>query len=281
MIRTRGLVATGRAPLFAALFVLAAVNGAYFTLVDSVRKLGWGGAIVNFFSVSAIVWIAVVAIWQLARDAPSPAPSRRDVAVFAAGLALCFLPSGWEARLALLLTSIYLWWASNPKTPERRIAIIAASLTVPLVWGRLALHFLAPELLSFDAIMAGLITGHEVQGNTVAFAPGALANAGKRMVIFPGCSSFTNISLTAVVTALVSQLFDMPVRWRLLALAAALAASTLVVNLARLAALASFPDHFDWLHVGAGATLFAYAGLIGMGGIAVVAVRSDWLRDNA
>ena len=71
MIWKRGLVGTGRAPLFAALFVLASVNGVYFTLVDSVRKLGWGGAFVNFFSVSAIVWIALVAIWQLARDAPS------------------------------------------------------------------------------------------------------------------------------------------------------------------------------------------------------------------
>ncbi len=280
MIWKRGLVATGRAPLFAALFVLASVNGVYFTLVDSVRKLGWGGAFANLFSVSAIVWIALVAIWQLGRDAPSAAPSRRDVAVLVAGLVLCFLPSGWEARLALLLTAIYLWWASKPKTPERRIAIIAASLTVPLVWGRLALHFLAPELLGFDAAMAGLITGNDVRGNTVAFAPGAMADAGKRMVIFVGCSSFANISLTAVVTALVTQMFDMPVRWRLLVLVAALAASTLLVNLLRLAALASFPNHFDWLHVGIGATLFAYAGLIAMGGIAVVAARSDWLRDD-
>ena len=281
MIWRRGLVATGRAPLFAALFVLAAINGVYFTLVESVRTLGWGGAFVNFFSVSAIVWIALVAIWQLARDAPSSALTRRDIVVFTTGLALCFLPSGWEARLALLLTSIYLWWASNPRTPERRIAIIAASLTVPLVWGRLALHFLAPELLGFDAMMAGLIIGHEVQGNTVAFAPGALADAGKRMVIFTGCSSFTNLSLTAVVTALVTQMFDLPGRWRLLVFVVALAASTLVINLVRLAAIASFPDHFDWLHVGTGATLFGYAGLIAMGGIAVVAAHNDWLRGNA
>lgn len=277
----RGLVATSRAPLFAALFVCAAVNGMYFTIAESVRALGWGGAAVNFFSVSAFIWIALVAIPQLALDEPSQPPTPRDLAVLAAAFVLCFLPSGWEARLGLLVTSVYLWRTSEPLTPERRIAIIAAALTVPLIWGRLALNFLAPEMLSFDAALAGLLTGHEVQGNTVAFAPGALADAGKRIIVFPGCSSFTNISLSAVVTALVTQMFDIPIRWRLLAFAAALAGSVLVINLLRLAALASFPDHFEWLHTGPGASFFAYAGLIAMGAIAMLAVRNDWLRTNA
>jgi exosortase/archaeosortase family protein len=277
----RGLAATGRAPLFAALFVCAAINGVYFTLVESVRALGWGGAAVNFYSVSAFIWIALVAISQLAFDAPAQRTTRRDLAVLAGGLALCFLPTGWEARLSLLLSSAYLWRTSNPRTPERRIAIIAASLTAPLIWGRLALNFLAPELLHFDAALAGLLTGHDVQGNTVAFAPGAMADAGKRVVVFAGCSSFTNISLTAVVIALVTQMFDIPIRWRLLPFAAALAASMLVINLLRLAALASFPQQFEWLHVGLGATVFAYAGLIVMGAIAALAASNHWLRANA
>lgn len=281
MTGARGLVAAGRAQLFAAIFVLAVLNGIYFTAAESVRTLGWAGAFLNFFSISAIIWIALVAIWQMASDEPSPPPSRRDLAVLAGAAALCLLPSGWEARIALLLASAYLCWASGPRTPERRIAIVALSVTAPLIWGRLALQYLSPELLTFDAVMAGLLTGHEVHGNTVTFAPGALADAGKRMVVLAGCSSFANISLSVVVTALVSQILDVPIRARIVLLALLLAASALVINLLRLATIASFPDRYQWLHVGTGATLFGYAGLIAMGAIALTAVRSGWLRAHA
>lgn len=260
--------AFGRAPLFAILFVCAAVNGFFGTMAAAVGDSPWLAAFVAVFSISAIIWIALLAILQLAHDAPAATLRKLDVAVLGIGFACCFLPTGWEARIALLAAAIYLWRTSNQRTPERRIAIIAASLSAPLIWGRLAVHFFAPELLGADAAMVGLLTGHQVQGNVVAFSPSALAESGRQMVIMSGCSSFKNLSLAVVLLALVTQLLDLPLGRRSALLGLAIGATAVLVNVARLAAIAMFPANFDWLHTGTGAIVFGYATLIGMGAVA-------------
>lgn len=271
----------GRAQLFAAIFVCAALNGLYVQIAGSIASEGWQRALLTLFSVSAIIWIALFAIIQLSGDGRAEPLRRHDSWILACGIVACFLPTGWEPRLYLLVASIYLWRTSPPGSAAHRVAVIAASLSAPLIWGRLAVHFLAPELLAMDAALVGALSGHEVYGNTVAFAPSALASAGKRMVILPACSSFTNLSLSAVMLAVISQVMNFDVRWKLLLVALAMAAAAILVNVVRLTAIAQFPEHFDYLHHGGGAVLFGYAALVAMGVVAFAAVRSPWVARHA
>ena len=267
-----------RAQGFAALFVVATIT-AYFHQIRSVLTLdGWPTALTGLFGISAVVWIALVAMLHFALEGPVGRLRRADLAVLAVGVACCLLPSGWEPRLFLFVAGLYLLLTTNTGDSGRRIAILALALTVPLIWARLAIHFLGPELLALDGAIVGGLLGQQFNGNVVEFTDAAVAASGRQVVILAGCSSFANVSMSVVVMALVSQLLNVPINVRLVLVGLGAALAAIAVNVVRLVMIATLPRHFDFLHLGLGATLFGYASLIAIGVVAIAGTQAARAR---
>ncbi len=256
-----------RASLLAATVVAASVNRLFVTMAGRVDLDGWASAAASLFGVSAVVWIALVALIDLGGDGSGARPARADWWLCGGVLASCLLPTGWEAGLAMLgLAAIsILRFVSGSR--ERRVAVIGLALTGPLVFGPLALTYLAPEILRFDAAFVSLLSGHPSNGNVVEFTDPAMRAAGKQMVIMMACSSVHNMSLVCVLFAVVTQTLNVRLTRSMWLLAAAMVAAIIAINVARLTAIAIFPQHYDFLHNGWGGQLFAFAGLAGTGAI--------------
>lgn len=263
-----------RAQWFAALLVAAVLSGCFNLVRDS---LGSGNALTagaGLFGINAIIWVALFATLHLAFESRTvEAPRRHDLLILGVGAMSLFFPSGWESRAFVVIGAAYLFLTSERGQAGRKVAVIALALSVPLIWARLAIYLLGPELLSFDAAIVGLATGLPYQGNVVDFPDSASATEGLQMVILSGCSSFANVSMSIVVMAMVAQLLDLPGDRRLILVGAAAAAAAMAVNIARLALIALKPEHYDYLHAGPGASLFGYACLIAIGTVAIVGTR--------
>ena len=273
------LLRLDRASLLAAALVAASLNRLLFRMAESVAIGGWPHAIGSFFGISAVIWVALIALIDQGGDGTGAKPTRTDWWLFGAALACCFMPSGWEAGLALLaLSSIYII-RFGPGTRERRIAVIGLSLTGPLLFGPLALSYLGAEVLRLDAAFVTLLSGHPSTGNVVEFGASELRSQGKQMIIYAGCSSLHNISLVGVLFALVTQTLDIRLTPSIWLLAVGMAGAVMAINVIRLTAIAVYPEHFDYLHTGLGGHLFALAGLVLAGTIILAgAIRSIELR---
>src|SRR5262249_38112643 len=127
--------------------------------------------------------------------------------------------------------------------PLRRSATIFFAICVPLFWGPAMLVLAAPLLLKIDAFLVATLIGAEYTGNVVRFVGGD-----RGIQIWPGCSSFHNISHAALAWVALTQILgrDLEIRdvfW--CGFAVILAAS---VNLARLSMMVVFPEYFDTIH---------------------------------
>lgn len=264
-----------RASLLAATLVAASLNRLFIKMADSVQLNGWPAAAATLFGVSAVVWLALGALVDLGGDGRGPRPARADWWLCGAALLSCLLPTGWEAALALLGLSAISLVRFEAGTRERRLAVIGLALTGPLLFGPLALSYLAPEMLQLDAAFVSLLSGLPSTGNVVEFADPAMRAANKQMVIFAGCSSFHNMSLVCVLFAVVTQTLNVRLTRKMWLLALAMVATIFAINIARLTVIALFPAYYDFLHTGYGGQMFAFAGLLGAGAIILVgALRS-------
>lgn len=256
-----------RANLLAATLVVACLNRLYVKMADSVALGGWGHAALALFGVSAVVWFALVALVDLGGDGSGPPPERLDWWLCGGALAACLLPTGWEAALALLGLSLVSAFRFGPGSRERRLAVIGLALTGPLLFGALALAYLAPELLAADAALVSLLSGQPATGNVVEFADPAMRAAGRQMVINSGCSSLHNMSLVGVLFALVTQLLNVRLTRRIWLLGLAMVMATIAINIARITAIALMPQHYDFLHNGLGGQLIGLGALFAAGAI--------------
>lgn len=244
-------------------------------MAGSIDLDGWTSAAASLFGVSAVVWIALVALIDLGGDGSGARPARADWWLSGGVLAFCLLPTGWEAGLAMLGLAAISILRFVPGSRERRVAVIGLALTGPLVFGPLVLTYLAPEILRFDAAFVSLLSGHPSNGNVVELTDPAMRAAGKQMVILMACSSVHNMSLVYVLFAIVTQTLNVRLTRSMWFLAAAMVAAIVAINVGRLTAIALFPWHYDFLHTGLGGQLFAFAGLAGTGAIILVgALRS-------
>jgi exosortase/archaeosortase family protein len=140
---------------------------------------------------------------------------------------------------------------------ERRIALILLALTGTLIWGRLLLEVIAPNLLlGLDTQLVAWLAGTQAEANSVGFVGGG------KFLVAPGCSSLHNMSLALLMWVTAVQLLDLPVTPRVLAGGLLALLAMLAVNAVRLCAMAWYPSHFDSLHTGVGATLFGWASLL-------------------
>lgn len=273
------LLRLDRASLLAATLVAASLNRLFVKMAESVALGGWAFALASLLGVSAVIWIALVALVDLGGDGAGEKPARTDYWLCGAALACCLLPTGWEAGLALLGLSAISIIRFGPASRERRIAVIGLALTGPLLFGPLALAYFGSEMLRFDAAFVTLLSGHPSTGNVVEFTDPAMRAAGKQMVIFAGCSSFHNMSLVGVLFAVVTQILNVRLTRSLWLLGVAMIAAIIAVNAGRLTAIALFPQHYDFLHNGLGGQLIGFAGLALTGAIILAgALRRVELR---
>jgi hypothetical protein len=264
------LLRLDRASLLAATLVAASLNRLFVKMSDSVGLGGWGHALASLLGISAVIWIALVALIDLGGDGNGTKPERVDWWLCGVALVCCLLPTGWEACLALLALSLVSVARFAAGSRERRVAVIGVALTGPLLFGPFALAYFGSEMLRFDAIFVSLLSGHPSTGNVVEFADPAMRAAGKQMVIYAGCSSFHNMSLVGVLFAVVTQTVNVRLTWRMWLLAAGMVAATIAINAGRLTAIALLPQHYDFLHTGLGGQLIGFAGLVIAGAIILV-----------
>lgn len=261
------LLRLDRASLLAATLVAASLNRLFVKMSDSVALGGWVQAFASLLGVSAVIWIALVALVDLGGDGTGTKPARIDWWLCGAALACCLLPTGWEAGLALLGLSAISILRFAPGSRERRVSVIGLSLTGPLLFGPFALAYFGAEMLRFDAAFVSLLSGHPSSGNVVEFTDAAMRAAGKQMVIYAGCSSFHNMSLVGVLFAVVTQTVNVRLTRSMWLLALAMVAAIVALNAGRLTAIALFPQHYEFLHVGLGGQLIGFTGLTIAGAI--------------
>jgi exosortase/archaeosortase family protein len=248
-----------RASGFAAVGVLAALNAQADQII---ANLSWQSPLDTFLNlggVSAIMWAAMAAAWKIGSEGRRSMRGRLDFAVLATVILLSFVPISYSAQAGLLVCASYMLATANPtEDPERRAAFVLLALTGPLIWGRLLLRLFEAPILAFDARIVGAAIGSDVHGNVVRFP-----DETGQFIIGDPCSSVHNMSLAIVLWTTAAMLFRIRVDRRYVMVGMAMVGLMFGLNILRLSIMGLFPANFEFLHVGGGAILFAWTGLIG------------------
>lgn len=251
---------TTRSEVFAVLLVAATLNAQGGRMVDALAG-DPATAVANLLGINAIVWFACFALIRIGLDPPIGAPgekvSQADLGAAVAMALACLLPTPFPAAAALVGGPLWLWHSSPAGSNGRRLAIIGLALTGPVIWGPLILRLLGPQLLWLDAALGAALAGYEATDNLIV-TPGARLD----LMVADGCSAFRNVTQVLLLATTLLVLLDLRPTLRAgIGIAAAIAA-VILINGTRLAAMAVFPAHFEYLHDGGGATLFGYGTLV-------------------
>ena len=189
----------------------------------------------------AVAWGA--ALWLLARATRQDA-SVADVAVT---LGLCVLGALTPMpALPVAITALGLWLCLNQDDRIRAAGAVFLAIAFQQFWGRLILSALAPELVRFDAALVGEAMAYTVKGSTwrdnIITAP-----SGYSIVVLEGCSSFANVATALLAWVGLGRLERAGWRRRDLLVGAAIVASQVVLNVARMYLMAqSYPYYLYW-----------------------------------
>jgi hypothetical protein len=257
----------GRSSAFACAGVIAALNAQADQIINLLRYQSLAVSATDLGGISAIIWMAMFAALKIGFEDEPGTIGRTDTLVLLAVLALAIVPISFAAQAGLLLCGLHLFATSASATPSRRIAIVLLALTGPLIWGRILLHVFAIPILALDARLVGALLGTAVDGNTVDFA-----NEHGKLLVGTPCSSVHNMSLSIVLWATAAALFGLRADRKYVLIGVAMAAWMFALNIARLVMIGFSPGQYEFLHVGAGAAMFGWAGLIGAGCIAAIGV---------
>ncbi|WAT18976.1 hypothetical protein OZN62_05250 [Aurantiacibacter sp. MUD11] len=256
-----------RTELFAVVLAVAVLNAASHRIIGSLED-GLAAAVIGLFGISAIVWFALYAIVKLGLDSEDGLrASSRDLVVVGLVVLACLLPTRAPAVGAMLGGAAYLFITAARGSQARWIGAITLSLGGPLLLGPLALNLFGTELLPLDAWLGATLAGNPVSGNVIQTSEGQLD-----LLIMPGCSAFNNLTMVIVLALSLAGLMGAKFGPWLKGGMLVAGLAVVLVNGARLAAMAHYPEHFEWLHKGGGATLFGYATLLVMAPIVGFAV---------
>jgi hypothetical protein len=251
-----------RGDIFAVLFAVAMLNSVALRMETSLAA-GPVFALVTLLDVNAALWFSLYAIFRIALADEIREPARPgDKYVAAILLAASLVPVMLASAAALFAAAIYLLRATAPKTPLRKIALVGLAATGPLLWGPICLQIFGPEITRIEALLIGTATGLPTDGNVFRSFDGSAT-----FVVAGGCSSLANISMALLLLVTLTQLLDIPLTKRVVPIAIAAVAATILVNTTRLACLGLSPDHMVYLHTGGGAQLFGWASFILSGAV--------------
>jgi hypothetical protein len=231
-----------RGEFFAGLFTLGCANGLASQIIQSASQLGWANAFFDSFEISIVVWISCAAGISLVLQDRIIGVRPSELAMGAAFASFIILPIGSLNWLAVTALSLYILISTNVAS-TRRGALILLATTVPMFWSQLLFRFFANSILQIDASLVSWILGTRRTGDIVGFADGSGS-----LVIMPGCSSLTNVSLAFLCWVTVSQLvchkksaYD--VVWCLMA-----CISMMAVNVMRISLMGLSQWHYGTFH---------------------------------
>jgi hypothetical protein len=238
-----------RGEFFAALLILAYLNGVALRAIAIVTDQGWLEAILSTFGVSLIVWLAWIGgVWLLLTDCGGPI-RKFDISVGVIGLFLIWLPIGGTSWLAMTALSLYLILSEEAGSNARRGAIILLAVSVPMFWSSMLFMAFSDVILRIDAFAVGWLLGTGSSGNLVSFL-----NGSDSLVILPGCSSFAHLSLIPLCWIALSVMINhratvMDLVWCGVALA-----TVFLINVVRLTIMGLNVDYYVLLHSSTGDT---------------------------
>jgi exosortase/archaeosortase family protein len=263
--------ALSRSRLFFWLVLLAALNAFAGIAIRIVPERGLAYALFELFGISAIVWVALAAALALLRsDEEGGTPSRRDLAVAAATIAVALLPVATASAIMLAILAVHMIATAPPGSAIRKAGLIALTMTATLIWGRLALAAFSRPLLGIDSWLVAKLAGAEQAGNMLTFLDGSGGIA-----VAPGCSSWQGMSLALLFWVTVNQWFGVPFSRRAASWCVAALAATVAINVLRIAAMVRFPEHLADIHHGYGWHISMWATLIAVGAVCILGARRE------
>jgi len=260
-----------RDELFAALSILACANGLASDVIISINDVGWGGALVNTFGVSVIVWAACLAgLMSLLRTRTEEVRSI-DFCIGVFFVLIVSLPIRWSSWLALTALCLYMLFGTDGPPSRKRGAGLLLAVTFPMAWSRLLMHFFARPILEIDTSMVNLILQTDRIGNVVSFAD----NSGY-LVIFPACSSLSGLSLALLCWFTMSNLTEHKRSVHDFGWCGLACASVILINVARLSVMGLSEQHYEIVHSEVGAALVSFLTLFFVVGFCAIGVRREF-----
>lgn len=256
-VSTRGMLSGGmlsRGMLFAGIsgvgFLNAISEKAYLAYVQNGLTL----AALNTFDISAIIWVGMfVVLRDLSSARRERAISRRDWLVAACALLMILVPIPALSSCALALIGGYIALTEPAGTRGRSLGGLLLAVTIPLLWARAIFAALSDTLLAVDANLVAGVVGTQATANIVPYPDGSGA-----MFFGPGCSSFTNISLAILCTAIFAHIFRLKRSAEIWLWAAVSSLAVLAINVARISLIGFFPDQYDLIHGSVGSFVFGW-----------------------
>jgi hypothetical protein len=231
-----------RGEFFAGLFALGCVSGLASQIIKSGSQNGWANALFDTFEISVIVWISCAAGISLVLQDRRTGIRPSEFAMGAAFVFLVILPIGSLSWLAVTALGLYILIFTNVAATQRGALVLLAT-TVPMLWSQLLFRFFANPILQIDASLVSWILGTHRTGDIVGFADGS-----GFLVIMPGCSSLTNVSLAFLCWVTISQLvchkksgYDLV--WCLM-----VCVSMMAVNVTRISVMGLSQWHYGAVH---------------------------------
>lgn len=260
--------AVGRGALFGGIVLIGIANALTERVVNAIEFDGPSDAVFSTFGVSVLVWIgAGLSVSLLLRDRLMPA-TRRDWAVAIAAAAAFLVPSSVVSWIALTGVAAYCVRVAAPGSGMRRGATIILAVAAVRFWSHIGFAVLGHYILQADAMIVSRLAGVARAGNALQ-----LPDGGGYLWIAPGCSSFTNVSLTVLCWVLFAQALDRPLRRRAWVWCLAAVAGVIVINAGRIGLIVRYPDFFQLIHGPIGATIAGLLTVITMVGLSAFGTR--------
>lgn len=262
-----------RSRLYGGLFLLAMLNAASGAAIDAIGDLGFVGAALALFNISAVVWMALAAGLALAWADPDPTPVRTADLWLAGAVGLAaLLPLPTASGVMLSATGLWAAFTAPRGSRLRRAAIIFVAVSGTLLWGKVMLTVFTRPVLEMDSWLMSAVLDVRQEGNVVWREGGTVA-----AVISTGCSSIHGVSLALVCWAVVTQYFEVPFDRRSILTAVAAVLATMAVNMARIGGILVSPEWARIIHDGWGATVSMWLTLALVIGICVFGGRREVL----
>jgi hypothetical protein len=232
-----------RNEFFAGLFFLGCVNGIASRAIAVVHGVGWLNAVIGTFDVSVIVLAACASgLWLMMCRSEQPVTSI-DLVTGVAALALVALPIGGLSWIAVSGLALYILLFTDADLPMRRGALILLAATLPMFWSPLLFQFFTNFILEIDASLVGCLLGTERTGNMVRFADDS-----GYLVIFPPCSSLSNMSLAFLCWVTVCEFSGHRRAVRDLWWCLLVCGSVVAINVGRLSVMGISVQHYEIIH---------------------------------
>jgi exosortase/archaeosortase family protein len=254
-----------RPAIFAGLTSIGFLNASSEKIAGAIAEEGALQALLNTFEISIIMWGACVAAIVLLLRAPAVRLGRWDIVVATLACLAFIVPVPALSWVALCGMGSWLYLSSPAGSLVRRGGIVIFALTIPGLWARALFAALSEFLLHIDSLLVALFVGTAANGNVVPFRDGTGS-----LFIEPGCSSFSNMSLAILCSAVFVNYLGAKWSAATAAWIALACAAVIVINVFRIGLIGLYPDQYDLIHGPLGATI---AGWITVAAILAICIR--------